>query len=173
MKKRLFVLLAVFFLAGCAQEEAAETVADVWEEPVLAQPKQIHLELPGETVACAMESDSGRIYLGDGYEVMVQTLPGGDLDATIRSLTQQLQEGRLTLKVDVEHLENMDRVFDGVFNRLSSAIVMASLVIGSSIVVHANPKPHWYGTSIMGVIGFLISGVLGAILLFNMLHRRN
>ena len=93
--------------------------------------------------------------------------------ATIRSLTQQLQEGRLTLKVDVEHLENMDRVFDGVFNRLSSAIVMASLVIGSSIVVHANPKPHWYGTSIMGVIGFLISGVLGAILLFNMLHRRN
>ena len=87
MKKRLFVLLAVFFLAGCAQEEAAETVADVWEEPVLAQPKQIHLELPGETVACAMESDSGRIYLGDGYEVMVQTLPGGDLDATIRSLT--------------------------------------------------------------------------------------
>ena len=87
MKKLLFVLLAVFFLAGCAQEEAAETVADVWEEPVLAQPKQIHLELPGETVACAMESDSGRIYLGDGYEVMVQTLPGGDLDATIRSLT--------------------------------------------------------------------------------------
>ena len=84
--------------------------------------------------------------------------------ATIRSLTQQLQEGRLTLKVDVEHLENMDRVFDGVFNRLSSAIVMASLVIGSSIVVHANPKPHWYGTSIMGVIGFLISGVLKIVL---------
>lgn len=87
MKKLLFVLLAGLFLAGCSQTEVAETVADVWEEPVLAAPKEVRLELPGEAVACAMESDTGRLYLGDGYEVMVQTLPGGDLDATIRSLT--------------------------------------------------------------------------------------
>ena len=87
MKKLLFVLLAGLFLAGCSQTEVAETVADVWEEPVLAAPKEVRLELPGEAVACAMESDTGRLYLGDGYEVMVQTLSGGDLDATIRALT--------------------------------------------------------------------------------------
>lgn len=34
-----------------------------------------------------MESDTGRLYLGDGYDVMVQTLSGGDLEATIRALT--------------------------------------------------------------------------------------
>ena len=83
----LFILLTALVLAGCSQAPAAETVMDVLEEPVLAQPREVRLELPGETVACAMESDSGRLYLGDGYEVMVQTLPGGDLDATIRSLT--------------------------------------------------------------------------------------
>lgn len=87
MKKMLWIVLAGLLLTGCSQAPAAETVADVLEEPVLAQPREVRLELPGETVACAMESDSGRLYLGDGYEVMVQTLPGGDLDATIRSLT--------------------------------------------------------------------------------------
>ena len=87
MKKLLFIVLGALVLTGCAQAPAAETVADVLEEPVMAQPREVRLELPGETVACAMESDSGRLYLGDGYEVMVQTLPGGDLDATIRSLT--------------------------------------------------------------------------------------
>ena len=87
MKKMLWIVLAALVLAGCSQAPAAETVTDVLEEPVMAQPRELHLELPGETVACAMESDSGRLYLGDGYEVMVQTLPGGDLDATIRSLT--------------------------------------------------------------------------------------
>ena len=87
MKKMLLIVLTALVLAGCSQAPAAETVADVLEEPVLAQPREVRLELPGETVACAMESDSGRLYLGDGYEVMVQTLPGGDLDATIRSLT--------------------------------------------------------------------------------------
>ena len=75
-------------LAGCAEAELGETVADVWQEAVtVAAPRETRLELPGEAVACAMESDTGRLYFGDGYEVMVQTLSSGDLDATIRALT--------------------------------------------------------------------------------------
>ena len=83
-----FVFLAALLLAGCSQVETAETVADVWEEPIsVAAPREVRLELPGEAVACAMESDTGRLYFGDGYEVMVQTLTGGDLNGTIRELT--------------------------------------------------------------------------------------
>lgn len=88
MKKIGFVFLAALLLAGCSQVETAETVADVWEEPIsVAAPREVRLELPGEAVACAMESDTGRLYFGDGYEVMVQTLTGGDLNGTIRELT--------------------------------------------------------------------------------------
>ena len=87
MKKMWIAALLAVMLAGCGQVETAETVADVWEEPVMAAPSQIHLELPGEALECAMESDTGRLYLGDGYDVMVQTLSGGDLEATIRTLT--------------------------------------------------------------------------------------
>ena len=79
--------MVMLLLAGCGAAETVETVADVWEEPVMAAPSQIHLELPGEALECAMESDTGRLYLGDGYDVMVQTLSGGDLEATIRALT--------------------------------------------------------------------------------------
>lgn len=88
MKKYVLMVLMALVLAGCAQAETGETVADVWEEPVsVSAPREIRLELPGEAVVCAMESDTGRLYLGDGYEVMVQTLTGGDLDATLRALT--------------------------------------------------------------------------------------
>ena len=88
MKKYGMMFLAALLLAGCGQVEAAETVADLWEEPIsVAAPRETRLELPGEAVACAMESDTGRLYFGDGYEVMVQTLTGGDLDATILELT--------------------------------------------------------------------------------------
>ena len=88
MKRILLVLLMSLLLAGCAEAELGETVADVWQEAVtVAAPRETRLELPGEAVACAMESDTGRLYFGDGYEVMVQTLSGGDLDATIRALT--------------------------------------------------------------------------------------
>ena len=87
MKKMWNIVLVMLLLAGCGMAETAETVADVWEEPVMAAPSQIHLELPGEALECAMESDTGSLYLGDGYDVMVQTLSGGDLEATIRTLT--------------------------------------------------------------------------------------
>ena len=88
MKKFWIMAMAAVLLCGCArQAETAETVADLWEAPALAAPREIRLELPGEALECAMESDTGRLYLGDGYDVMVQTLSGGDLEATIRALT--------------------------------------------------------------------------------------
>ena len=102
MKKFMFAVLAALFLAGCAQVETAETLADVLEEPVVAAPREIRLSLPGEAVTCAMESDAGRLYLGDGYEVMVQTLSGGDLDATVRALTGFSREDITVIQTDAQ-----------------------------------------------------------------------
>lgn len=88
MKKLLVFVLVAGMLAGCSEAvPTMETVADVWEIPIAAKPREIVLELPGEALACAMESDSGRMYFGDSYEVSVQTLTAGDLDATVEALT--------------------------------------------------------------------------------------
>lgn len=88
MKKCAVVLLAVLLLSGCGTTQTmVETVSDEWEIPVAAKPREIALELPGEALACAMESDTGRIYFGDSYEICVQTLSSGDLGATVEELT--------------------------------------------------------------------------------------
>ena len=57
LKKIMFAVLAALFLAGCAQVETAETVADVLEEPVLAAPREIRLSLMNR-LSASMESDS-------------------------------------------------------------------------------------------------------------------
>lgn len=87
MRVLLVCMLAGLMLCGCGAVETMETVADEWIIPVAAKPKEINLELPGEALACAMESDSGRLYYGDSYEVSVQTLASGDLDATLGEIT--------------------------------------------------------------------------------------
>lgn len=87
MKKIWLVLVLLLFLCGCGVEETMETIADEWVVPVMAQPKSIRLAVPGEASVCTMESDTGRLYIGDCYEIAVQTLSAGDLDATLRSLT--------------------------------------------------------------------------------------
>ena len=87
MKKWLVIALLALGLSGCGSEEVMETVADEWVVPVMAQPMQIEVDLPGEAAMPVSETDSGRLYLCQDYEIALQTLSSGDLDATLRSVT--------------------------------------------------------------------------------------
>jgi len=87
VKRWLWMLLPVLLLCGCRAEETMETVSDEWLIPVMAQPRQVSVHLPDNMVAPALEQTGRRLYLAEGYEIMLETLEAGDLDATIRSLT--------------------------------------------------------------------------------------
>lgn len=100
MKRCLLLLFFAGMLCGCGAAQTAETVADEWVVPVMAVPKEIILTLPGEASVCAVESGSGRLYIGDGYEVAVQTLSSGDMDATLRSVTGFPQKDLTVMQTD-------------------------------------------------------------------------
>lgn len=87
MKRIVPVILCALLLCGCGAEVTMETIADEWVIPVAAKPREIALELPGEALTCAMQSDTGRLYFGDSYEIHVQTLSAGDLKQTLETLT--------------------------------------------------------------------------------------
>ena len=87
MKKWILWISLALLLGGCGGEETFETMADEQAEQVIAQQRQIYVELPGDAASPAVESDSGRLYLCGDYEICVQILDGGDREATIRALT--------------------------------------------------------------------------------------
>ena len=93
MKKLLLVAaLGALLLCGCGNQETLETVADVWDVPAMAAPRQISVELPEGTGAETLESDTGRLYVTDDYSLSLETLEAGDLDATLRQLTGRGKE---------------------------------------------------------------------------------
>ena len=82
------VLLAALLFAGCQAQDTMETVADDLALPVSATMMHAVYSLPQEAALAVMGSDEeGSVYLCDGYTVTVQTLPGGDLDETLRKTT--------------------------------------------------------------------------------------
>lgn len=87
MKRGWMIVLLAAMLTGCAQQEVFETVADELESPVLAAPRQISVRLPEDTVVPVLESDQEQVYLCDDYELILQTLSSGDLDATVQTLS--------------------------------------------------------------------------------------
>ena len=88
MKVSLCVMLVLMLLTGCQQPKDFETMSDSYVEPEPPQPCQVMLELPEDAAKAVLEDASaGTLYLCDGYCVAVQTLPAGNLDATLREVT--------------------------------------------------------------------------------------
>ena len=87
MKKLVCLLLMALFFAGCGAEETFETVYDEILEMAPAIAREILLTLPLEAAVPASETEEGQIYLCDGFEIALQTLPAGDLNATVQAIS--------------------------------------------------------------------------------------
>ena len=92
----LAVLAAGLMLWGCQAEPTLETIADEWVQSVMAQPRQISVNLPDGALAPVLESDSEQVYLSDDYEIIIETLSAGDLNATVEHLSGYSRD-RVTL----------------------------------------------------------------------------
>ena len=59
------------------------------------------------------------------------------------------------------HFDYFVREMDRSSNRLSFAIVIGAMVVGSSVMVLAAVGPQAFGYPLVGVAGFVVAGVLG------------
>ncbi|MDR1298555.1 MAG: hypothetical protein LBO05_14605 [Deltaproteobacteria bacterium] len=86
-------------------------------------------------------------------------------------LYQTLKSGRLPADLTIRGFERMGQFLNQASYRLSFAIVLASLVIGSSLVMLSKLPPLWRGMPILGLLGFLGAGVVGFWLVWDFLRK--
>jgi len=92
-----------------------------------------------------------------------------------RRLVQVLnkaEKGELTLGFRHENLAGLRNTLDNITNRLTFGIIIAAMIIGSSMIITTGVGPLLFGFPALGVIGYIISGVIGLWLIFNMIRRR-
>lgn len=89
----------------------------------------------------------------------------------IRELIRQARRGRLLIEFEHKGLEPALAELDQVSNRLSYAVLLASLVIGSALLIHARIPPYWQGISVLGLGGFLLSSLMALWLLAAILRH--
>jgi ubiquinone biosynthesis protein len=101
---------------------------------------------------------------------MLSLLAGLPQDLT--RLLQAARRGGLDLRIDVAHLEDVGRQLDRAASRLAVGVVVAALIIGSSIVMTVPGGPTLLGLPLFGLLGFL-GAVAGSIWLLASIHRSN
>lgn len=94
-----------------------------------------------------------------------------EIPRELREILKQARQGKVKLEFEHRGLESMLTTHDRISNRIAFAIVLASLVIGSSLIVLADIPPKWYGIPVIGLAGFLVAGVMGFWLLLSILRR--
>lgn len=80
------------------------------------------------------------------------------LPSDLKRLLEKIQNNELKHRHELVGFENFQKITE----RLVMGLVVSSLIIGSSILVLANTPPHINGISVLGILGFVISGILGA-----------
>ncbi len=77
-----------------------------------------------------------------------------------------------TLKLELEHLglDNLVEQMDIMSNRLSFSMIIAALIVGSSLIIQTRMSPSLFGVPLLGIIGFLIAGFFGLGLLISIIR---
>jgi len=90
-----------------------------------------------------------------------------ELSTKSLKLVENMIEGKINLNLQ---LKNLGRSFDEInkmVNRIIFAVIIAGLLISSSLVVNANVGLKIYGISSIGIIGYLGAGIAGILLLIS------
>ncbi|MDI1339602.1 AarF/UbiB family protein [Polaromonas sp.] len=92
------------------------------------------------------------------------------LPQDISRLLRAARRGRLEIHIDVTHLKRVGNQLDNAASRLTVGIVVAALIIGSSIVMTVPGGPTWLGLPFFGLLGF-VGAVIGSIWLLLSIWR--
>jgi ubiquinone biosynthesis protein len=110
---------------------------------------------------------------GDMMEVGTELIQlGRELPGEVRAILKQAREGKLKIEFAHSGLEPVLKTYSRATNRMVFAIVLAALIIGSSLVVLSGIPPKWHDIPLVGIVGFLMAGVIGFSLLISIVRRK-
>ncbi len=97
-----------------------------------------------------------------GYSNILKEFP-----SDIAELISVIKKGSMKIQLEHKNLESLSAILDGLADRLSYSIVLASLIMSSALIITSKMPPLFKGTSVIGMIGFALSAVMGFIMIIS------
>lgn len=104
---------------------------------------------------------------GEDLSDMLQELPH-----EVQQLLRKANSGELSLDFHHQGLMPLTQTLVRVANRVAFSIILSSLIIGSSLILHAGLPPKWHGVPIVGLVGFCMAGIIAFFLMMTMIRRK-
>ncbi|MEX1348270.1 MAG: AarF/UbiB family protein, partial [Desulfobacterales bacterium] len=95
-----------------------------------------------------------------------------DIPRQLLHILSKLESGELGLHFHLDKLERLVNTLENSSNRLTTGIIVAALIMGSSMIITTGVGPFIFGFPVLGVIGYLISTVMGLWLVITILRAK-
>ena len=84
-----------------------------------------------------------------------------EIPGELREVLKNVRDGKLKIEIEYRALDRTLYRLDLISDRIASAIVLASLIVGSSIIILSKTPPMWHDMPVIGLAGFLVAAVWG------------
>ncbi|MBN2355081.1 AarF/ABC1/UbiB kinase family protein [candidate division KSB1 bacterium] len=76
-------------------------------------------------------------------------------------ILKRIRKGHMAIELQHHGLEKLIQEMDRSFNRLSFSLIIASLMVASSLILVLDKGPLLFGFPLFGVVGYFLAGILG------------
>ena len=95
-----------------------------------------------------------------------------DFPAEAHDILTLIKEGRIRAEIEVRNTKVLITTLRKVITRLSAAVLLAAMIMGSSILVQSLIPPLVFGIPVIGILGFTVSGLVGILFLVDLWRGR-
>lgn len=112
----------------------------------------------------------GRIMEEVGEDIKELNALVKESPSQIRQIMKKMINDKFTIDFVHVGLENFYKEIDRSSNRVSFALIISAVIIGSSMIIQSGIGPLFMGYPIIGIMGFAFAGVLGLSLAISILR---
>jgi ubiquinone biosynthesis protein len=88
----------------------------------------------------------------------------------LKRIVKKLGKGRLAFTFQHKGLDKLILELDRSSNRVSFALIIAAIIVGSSLIMRLETKYTLFGYPLVGILGYIFAGVLGVWLVIAILR---
>jgi ubiquinone biosynthesis protein len=96
-----------------------------------------------------------RMAMGEFHDLLVR------FPSEIHEFLSKINKGKIKVGMDVQGLDKLIMELDRSSNRLSFALIIASIIVGSSMIMTLDVGIKVYGVPVVGLFGYVFAGILG------------
>lgn len=94
-----------------------------------------------------------------------------ELPSSVQRLVRRFEHDDITVNLEHKGLDDLDNSIETASNRVTLGLVSGSLIIGSSMVVTTGIKPLLFGYPALGIVGYLLSAMVGFYIIWDIVRH--